>query len=115
MDEKVLFKISLLSGLLGIFIIFLILERVDLNDSNIGSINLTLVDQEVKIKGYITNFKETPGLYLITIKDNTGEIPVIVFKENPINLSKNQLIEIYGIIVEYKSKPEVQAKTIKVF
>lgn len=61
------------------------------------------------------SLKETPGLYIINLKDSTGEIPIIVFKEDDLNLTKNQLIEVQGIIVEYKDNPEVQAKTIKVF
>ena len=115
MDEKFLFKISLLCSLLGIFIILLIVERLDVGEFSIDSVNLSLVDKEVKVKGYITSIKETPGLYLLTIKDSSGQITAVIFKDDPIDIKKDQLIEIEGIVVNYNNKPEIQAKRIKVF
>ena len=64
MDEKFLFKISLLCSLLGIFIILLIVERLDVGEFSIDSVNLSLVDKEVKVKGYITSIKEKEKLAL---------------------------------------------------
>lgn len=112
MEEKTLFKIALISSLLGILLILFITEKLDLGQSNIS--NLTNLSGKVKIKGYITSFKENPTSYFINLKDETGEIPILVFKENPLNLTKGMIIEVEGNIIEYQGKKEISAELIRI-
>ena len=46
------------------------------------------------------------------VKDETGNIDVLVFKENNLNFTKNSLVEIEGTVQEYQGKNEVIAKRI---
>ena len=112
MKEKMLLKISLITSIIGILILLIILDKIDISDSNISSINKDLVDKQVKIKGEITRLTETTGLYIINIKDNTGNIDVIVFKEEKLELEKGNIVEIEGQVTEYQDKLEVIAKKI---
>ena len=114
MENSTLFKISIICSLIGIFIILIVSEKLDISQSNIGSINKSMLDQKVKIKGYVSSAIETPGLYIININDETGNITAIVFKEVQINLTKGSIIEIEGKVVEYKDKLEINADLIRI-
>ncbi len=112
MHEKTLLKISLITSLVGILILLIILDKIDISDSDIASINKTLIDKQVKIKGEITRTTETPGLYILNVKDNTGNIDIIIFKEDKIELKKGDIVEIEGQITEYQDKLELIAKKV---
>ena len=113
MEEKKLLQIALISGIVGIIILFIVSERINLEVSNINSITLKNFNQEVKIRGTITSIKETTKLRIIDVKDETNSITIISFsKELP--LEKDTKIEVQGKIIKYKDQPEIQARTIKI-
>ncbi len=112
MQEKTLLKISLITSLVGILILLIILDKIDISDSNINQVNKTFLDKQVKIKGEITRITETPGLYIINIKDNTGSMDIIIFKEEKLELEKGNIIEVQGQVTEYQGKLELIAKKV---
>ena len=114
MEEKTLLRIALITSLFGILILLIILDKIDVSDSNIDAINETFLDRHVKIKGEIIGIAETPGLYIINIKDDTGSMGVIVFKEDKLELEKGNIVEIEGQVTEYQGKMEIIAKKITV-
>ncbi len=115
MQEKTLLKIAVVCSLIGIFIVLLIVEKLDASESNIASITKDDLNEKVKVKGYINSIKETPGLLILNVKDDTGNITAILFKEDDINLKKGDLIEIDGVIKEYKGKLEIETDSIRLF
>jgi len=112
MHEKTLLKISLATSLIGILILLMIMDKIDVSDSNIAAINKELVDKQVKIKGEITRITETPGLYILKVKDDTGDMDVIIFKEDEIEFEKGVLVEVDGQVAEYAGKLELIAKKV---
>lgn len=115
MQESTLLKVSLIVSLIGIFLILLISEKISLPTSNINLINETHIDKNVKVKGIVESIAETPGLIILTLKDTTGSITVIIFKDEELKLEKNSLIEVEGTVVKYKNKLEINAKKVKIF
>ena len=115
MNDSSLLKLSLICSLIGIFILIIISERINISESNIANITKNDVDKSVKIKGYITMLAETPGLYILKIKDSTAEITTIVFKEEQINITKGSLVEIEGKVKEYNEIIEINAELIRVY
>ena len=111
MQNTKLFKISLAISLLGIFLLLTILEYQTIPLYKIGDINKDLLERSVRIQGSITSIKETQGLYILKVKD-TSTITIIVFKEDPIDLKKNSLLEIEGKVAEYKETLEIIADKI---
>ena len=107
-----LFRISLIISLLGTFTLLLILEYQELPFSKISEINKDQIETKIKTQGTITSIKETPGLYILTIKDSNSIITTIVFKEEQIALTKNSLVEIEGKIQEYQNELEIIADKI---
>ena len=112
MKESQLLKVSLVFSLIGILIIFILTGTLEVKRYDIGSLSKENLDDSVRIKGFVSSFIETPGLYIITLKDDTGKIPVIVFKDESLGLQEGLEIEIIGDVVEYEDKIEVIAKEI---
>ncbi len=113
MEEKKLLILALISGTIGILILFIISEKINLEVSSINSITSKDLNQEIKVKGTITSIKETPKLLIINIEDRTGSIIITTFsKELP--FEKNTNIEVQGKIIDYNNQLEIQAKTIKI-
>ena len=114
MKEKDLLKVSLVFSLIGILIIFILTGTLEVERYNIGSLSKENLDDTVKVKGIIENYGETPGLYLINLKDDTGKITVVIFKDEELELQEGLEIEIVGDIVEYEDEIEIIAKEIVV-
>ncbi len=115
MQEKTLFKLSLICSLIGIFIILIINESYNLSYSNISLIDNSSIGKPVKVQGFIYSISNSPGILIMNIQDKTSNITVIAFKEEDINLQKNDLIEVSGIVKEYNNKLEIEAKEIKIY
>ena len=112
MEENTILKIALLVSLTGILVIIFISGSIEVKEYKIKEISKDLIDKEIKVSGIITRITETPGLLILNLKDSTGEITSIIFKEDPINLTENQEIEIQGKVKEYKNKLEIEANLI---
>ncbi len=114
MKEKTLLKVALLTSLVGILILLFILEKIDLSSSNIANITKDNLDEKIKIKAEVTKVTETPGLYILDVKDFTGSIKVVVFKDEPLEIKQGDILEIEGQVTSYKDQVEIIAKKITV-
>ena len=112
MKEKDLFKISLIFSLIGILILFFLTYTLKVNLYEINSLSKDNLDDIVRVKGVVESYSETPGLYLVNLKDNTGKITVVVFKDEKLGLQEGLGIEVIGNVVEYKDDIEIIAKEI---
>ena len=113
MGEKTLLKISIISSIIGIFILIIISESLVIKESSIKDVTKDKLDGRVKIIGEVTSVKETPGLNILNVKDNSGSIAVVVFKDEEIPFRTGLILEIQGLVVEYNGKMEIQAEEIK--
>ena len=112
MDEKTLFKIAITSALIGILIILFLAENIGPTQLTIGSITKEHLEQTIKTAGFITSSKETPGLYIINLKDSTGELPGIIFKDENITISRYLPVEVIAKVIEYENELELQIEQI---
>ena len=114
MKEKNLLKMSLIVSLIGILTLLFILNKIELTSFNIQNITKDNLDEKVKIKGELVKITETPGLYILNVKDFSGEIIIIVFKDEPLELKVGDVLEIEGQVSSYKDKIEIIAKKITI-
>tara|TARA_Y100000310_G_C20402323_1_gene678015 strand:- start:311 stop:661 length:351 start_codon:yes stop_codon:yes gene_type:complete len=111
MKESTLINIALNTTLIGILILLTIAENTTVNSSLIQ--NITEEDEYVNVQGLITSSIETPGLYILTIEDNSGKIKVVAFKRDEnITLQKNNIIQVEGTTTYYKEELEIIADKI---
>ncbi|MBI2667308.1 exodeoxyribonuclease VII large subunit [Candidatus Woesearchaeota archaeon] len=114
MEESTIFKLALLSSLVGIFIILLVAENLEVKLYNISSITNDNLDEKVKVNGEIISIRETPGLIIMDLKDETGVIKVILFKEGEVNINRNDKVEIIGKVIKYRNYLEIETESIKI-
>jgi len=109
MENKALFKISLIISFLGIIILLFISGREPAPTAILNISNLTL-GAEVKIQGNMTGIRElSKDFYSLTIKDSTASIEVILDK----NFSSSKTLEILGKLESYNNRTQVRAEKIK--
>lgn len=114
MNESSLFKIALTVSLIGILILLIVVENTEVKKVSINEIQDKNEEEIVRISGEVNNFKETPGLYLLDVEDDSGKISAIVFKEDKLNISKGNRVDIEGTIKEYQNKKELIAREIRI-
>ena len=104
MIEKNLLKTALVCAIIGILIILSISENIEIKKSNIINITRENIEENVKIIGKISSLTETDELIIMNVEDETGKITVITFKNQDLNLTENQIVEIEGEVIDYKGK-----------
>jgi len=114
MENKILLEIAIICSLVGILLLIFISEKIETPEKDIVNITKENLEEQVKITGTITKITETPGLYILTIKDSTGEITAILYKSEEISLEKGQVVTIEGSILEYKGQLEIEIDSIKI-
>jgi DNA/RNA endonuclease YhcR with UshA esterase domain len=107
-----IFKISLIISLLGILLLLIYSENITLPTKNIQNITNKDVDKQIKIVGQVIRLTDLPGLMILDIKDNTEQITVVIFKEETLNINKNDFLEIQGKVAEYRGELEIIAEKI---
>lgn len=112
MNEKTLFIIAFSSTLIGILLIMFISEHIEIKQIKIKNITEDLIGEEVKVIARITNIKTTPGLYILTLNDNSSEIKAIIFKEQELEFKNRDKVEVIGEIIKYKNILEIQVNQL---
>ena len=114
MEEKVLFKLALVSSLAGILVILFLAETIAPSYLTIGNITEEYLEQTIQTAGLITSSKETPGLYIINLKDSTGEITAIIFKDENITISRYLPVKVTAEVIEYENEIELQIEQMEI-
>ncbi|MEK6936491.1 MAG: OB-fold nucleic acid binding domain-containing protein [Nanoarchaeota archaeon] len=115
MAEDLLVKIALVVTIVGIIILFLISDKVKPREYQINLLSKENLDQLVKIKGEITEIKETQSLSLLTVEDKKGKIKVVLSKKHQIvKPKKGQEVEVIGKFKTFREDFEIDAEEIKI-
>ena len=111
MEEKTLWKISLITVLLGLIILFFYTEKVELQPKlNLYDIPL---DEEVKVRGKITSLRTSDkAIFLEIAGERVENVEAILFNDEEVYLEEGDYIEIEGKVEEYKGKREIIANEI---
>ena len=106
---------ALICSIIGIFIVLTISEvpilSLEPQLKNISDISKDNMEDAVKIFAKLNRLTQTEELAIMDVEDNTGKIKVIFFTRET-NLSKNDLIEVTGKVIEYKGELEIEASKI---
>jgi len=115
MKEKNLLKIALICSLLGLLILYLVSNNIEIKEKNIEKITLDNKDEFVNIKGTISNIVNTEKVTIIKILQ-PQEITVVLFKnENKTTtIQQGNEIEVIGKVDEYEGKIEIIADRVRV-
>jgi len=115
MQEKTLLKIALIMSLLGLLILYLISDNIEIKEKNIEKITLDNKDEFVKLRGIVSKVIDTERVTIMEIMQ-PQEITVVLFKnENKtMPIQKGNEVEIFGKVDEYEGKLEIIADRLRV-
>jgi DNA/RNA endonuclease YhcR with UshA esterase domain len=111
MNESLLLKLSLIFSLIGIIILYLISNKIQINDITIEKINKEELQKSVKIKGRITDTINKEKITILKVLQE-NEIKVVLF-DNNVNFTNGELVEIEGKIDEFNDKKQIVANYVK--
>jgi len=109
---KLNLKTTLSISLIGILLLLFLSEFLSPKITNISDINNNLLNQKTQVQGQIFNIRtfEDSNFQIISIKDSTGKIDIILNKL--VNITNNQNITVMGKVTEYNQTLQIQADKI---
>ena len=80
-DDKLL-KIALVTSLIGLIGLIAFTPTIEVKEVDIKDINRGMIDEEVSIKGVITDVAQSSSKtsYFLTINDGEAQIQLIIFE-----------------------------------
>lgn len=112
MQDNKLFSLSLILSFLGIVLLLFISENISPKKMDISSITRSQVDKDVVVAGKIVSVENKNSLLLLTLKDETDSIDVVVFEPEGIVIKSGQDIKVTGKVALYRNKLELIARSI---
>ncbi|WP_323737317.1 OB-fold nucleic acid binding domain-containing protein [Methanosphaera sp. ISO3-F5] len=120
MNDKKIFKISLITLIIGLMGIILLSGYVNPEKLTIKQINKSKIDNQIELDANIESIIKTKSnTQIIKLKDQTGNINLIIFPSTNLKtkLIKNQKITVIGRVTQYNGELELileESKNIKI-
>ena len=116
-DDKLL-KIALITSLIGIIGLIAFTPSIEVKEVEIKDINRGMIDEEVSVKGVITDVSQSKSKssYFLTINDGKSQILLIIFESQVAEMETNNLaiedfknhkVQVVGTVTEYNSRLEL--------
>jgi DNA/RNA endonuclease YhcR with UshA esterase domain len=123
MEDTQIFRIALITAIIGLAGMTLLSEKVMPNKMDISEISKSNIGETVVIEGHINTIKSYGNkLYILSVIDNTGMMNVVI-KDNLINeykrngqnpqLYENRYVRISGKVIDYKGSIELELTDVK--
>ncbi|MBI2543110.1 MAG: OB-fold nucleic acid binding domain-containing protein [Candidatus Aenigmarchaeota archaeon] len=119
MENKLLIYLSLASSVIGLTIIYIASQNVELNLTSIGMVTYDDVGKNVRVCGRIDSiFTSRQNHVFFKLEDHSGEIDAVVFNSSTNklqvqDLKKGDLVCVSGRIDEYEDKLEILPQKIE--
>ena len=113
MKTKALLKLSLITALIGTFLVIILANNLEPLIIEISNINENMIDEWVKIQGNVTNERNVGGLTILTIYDGSGGIRATLRKKTDVKFEGYEVV-ILGKIFEYKNEIEIEISKISI-
>ncbi len=112
MQEKTLKKISIIGSLLGLILLFILAQSIEIGDKQIDKITMGDIEQSVKVTGMVTKVTDRDKVMFIEISEK-AKVNALLFKKGNITIEKGDLVEIIGKVDEYNNEPQIIINEIK--
>jgi len=121
MDDSKIFKIALVTTILGLSGMMLLQDKVMPQEVKINKIDKGMLDADIMIEGVVIEIDKSSrsNTYFLQIIDDTGKITVVIFPDNALDIEKNSLkidslknhrIKITGKVSSYNGNLELILK-----
>ncbi|MDR0912354.1 MAG: exodeoxyribonuclease VII large subunit [Methanobrevibacter sp.] len=116
-DEKI-FKIALITSLIGLVGMIIFASTIEVKEIAIGEIDNGMVDEKVALTGVIDSTKTSKSgeTMFLTLNDGKNKIPVMVFQSTlaefqdagvDLNSYNGKKVKIYGTLTQYNGAMEL--------
>lgn len=112
MNERTLQKICFILAIFGIFFLLILQENTKPKDLEISQISNDYLNKEIRVQGEVKKITNKNGLFIIDLYSKNSDIKVIFYKEVLKEINKGDIIQVTGILKEYKNTLEIQAQTL---
>ncbi len=115
MKEKDLLKVALICSLVGVTVLYLLSENIEIKEKDIEKITLDDIDKNVKVEGIVKDLFENDKVMIMGI-EQPQEIKVVLFKNKneSILINKGNNLEIIGKVEEYEGELEIIGHRVRV-
>ena len=113
MQEKQLLKICIIISIIGLSLLYLYSEEIELKP--IRTIEESKVDQVIKLQGKVNSLSQQEKIAFLDVENEKIELTkVILFKDEDIWLKEGDYVEITGTVEDYKGEKEIIANKVTV-
>ncbi len=114
MEDKTLIKLCILSASIGLVLLIIISDKLEIPTANIASISKKDINKAIQIKGTIDEAINKGTISIAKIEDKTGKIEVILFKSSNLRLKKGSFVKIDGKVSLYNQKLQIIAEKVRI-
>jgi hypothetical protein len=111
MEEKTLYKIALITTVIGLIILYLYAEEIKLN--SLHSLDENPAAEKVILTGTVKKISmRDKATFLELWGEKVEKTDVIIFNDADVYLEENDEVEITGTVEDYNGKKEVIASKV---
>jgi len=109
--DKIIFKTALTFAIIGILILFVIVENTTIDEKQINNITENDLEKTVRISGEITKIKQTKAATFLEVSQKNS-IDIVIFEVK--NFSVGKKVEILGKVDKSDNNYQIIANKISV-
>jgi len=115
MKEQTLLKTALIVSLVGLSILYLFNDNIEIKEKNIEKITIDNKDEFVKLTGIVNRVVDTEKVTIMEITQ-PQQITVVLFKDEnkTMPIQEGNEVEIIGKVEEYEGKLEIIADRLRI-
>ena len=113
MNEKDLLRWSIVIAILGICVLFVLAQEIDVDRISIDAITNEFIDQKVTVAGTVVSVTQLDDMTLFDVQgvDSVSSILVVVFEQ--MNISIKEGVVVSGTVAEYQGTLEIVADRVE--
>jgi aspartyl/asparaginyl-tRNA synthetase len=111
MEEKDIYKVSIIVIIVGLIILAFYVGEVSLE--GVARLEELPDAEKIKLKGFVEKVTQNDNVVFLKVRGEEIVVnDVILFDDEPLYVTEGNYVEINGIVEEYKGKKEVIASEI---
>ena len=111
MQIERLTKIAIIMTIVSLITLYSISTNINLEEKQINKINNEDIESQLTINGKINRITELEDVYFLELQQ-ISKITIVVFKDEKINIEKDDYVEIEGKVDEYNNNLQIIANKI---
>ena len=113
MKETTLLKVALICTLIGLFILYFVSTKIEVNEYRANALNKD-IGEDVKLTGTVTKINDKGNVVFIDVNQQNPITVVLFTDDDNLKLNNGDNIEVVGEVQEYNGKNEIIAQKMRI-